>query len=245
MCIGPCIDELVKLGMITPEHAEASLERLQSLEDNKPTVGQALRYGALGALVGPVATGVGDAIKGRPIFTPAERGGKVIPFGRARGALSAAAAGALTGGALPFLRNRLDQSAEKRTLQQFMNEYQAAQAPKTAADKKEKEGDFSASYDPGNFKVSPYSGPMSYGPWILNSLLSSGDDSPLDVTIERKKSAGALTPVGATPQAKLTSAQNIAQPKVSGPSAPGGSIADIAKPRGYGMPAPGALKGTI
>lgn len=310
MRIGACIDELVKLGMITPEHAEASLERLQSLEDNKPTVGQALRYGALGALVGPLATGVGDVVKGRPIFTPAERGGKVIPFGRARGGLSAAAVGALTGGALPFLRNRLDQSAEKRTLRQFMNEYEAgskqAQAmpgglaekanktfsdfpakkldegesvehehtkshqlarsiamdhltedrgyykklkdveDKTAEDKKkEKDGDFSASYDPGNFRVSPYSGPLSYGPWILPSMLNGGDEQPLDVTVERKKSAGALTPVGATPQAKLTSAQNIAQPKVSGPSAPGGSIADVAKPRGYGMPIPGALKGTI
>jgi len=244
MRVAACIDELVKLGMITPAHAEASLERLQSLEETQPTAGQALRYGALGALAGPLATGVGDAVKGRPLFAPAERGGKAIPFGRTRGVLGAAAVGALTGGALPFLRNRLDQAAEKRTLQQFMNEYQAAQAQKTAAAKK-KEGDFSASYDPGSFRVSPYSGPLSYGPWILASMLNGGDDPSLDVTVERKKAAGALTPVGVTPQAKLTSAQNIGQPKVSGPSAPGGSIADIAKPRGYGMPMPGALKGTI
>lgn len=256
-------DELSKLGMITPQHAEASLERLQSLEDSQPTMGQALRYGLAGALAGPAATGISDAIKGQKIFRPAEVAGKTVPFGRGRAALASAAAGALTGGALPFLRNRLDRAAEMQTLRRFLQQpVEEKQAMRVKlegdavieVDKKGKslgkgnllkEGDFEASYDPGNFKVSPYSGPMSYGPWVLASLLSGGDDQPLDATIVRKKVAGALTPVGATPKARLTAGQNVAQPKVSGPSAPGGSIADIAKPRGFGVPMPGALKETI
>lgn len=252
MNLRSCIDELEKLGTITPEQAQASLDRLQQLEDRKPTVGQALRYGALGAVAGPTISASADLIRGNKPFKPAEVSGAPISHGRLRSAAGSALAGALTSGAIPLLRYQTDRGAEIRTLKRFLKEHQAAPPEKTAKakdePKKEKDADsamdFAASYDPGSFRTSQYSGPLSYGPWILPSLLPPGEDQPLDVTVERKKQAASLVPsITGTPKAKLTTAQKIGQPKMTSPSGP--SIADVAKPRGYGLPQPGALKGTI
>lgn len=256
MNIRSCFNELEKLGAISPEQAQASLDRLQQLEMSRPTVGQAARYGLLGAVAGPSIAGAADLVRGQTPFKGVEREGKTIPYGRPRGVGGAMLAGALTSGAIPFVRSSLDRASEKRTLKRFLKEHEHTKtaelvpAAKLRAKGKLKEKDadsamdFMASYDPGSFKVSPYSGPMSYGPWVLPSFIPYGEDKPLDVTVERKKHAASLTPtITGSPKAKLTTAQKVGQPKLTSPAGP--TIADVSKPRGFGLPLPGALKGTI
>jgi len=260
------IDELEKLGAITPEQARASYERVQQLEASKPTIGQALRYGALGAIAGPAASAIGDVVRGQLPFKPVEVGGKPVRFGRLRSGLGSAAAGAVMGGVAPLLRYHMDRAAEMATLRQFMQEYEQGQG-KTAArlklegdalievDKdgkslgkgpvpmKEKGSDAYVSYAPGDFVTSQFSGPLSYGPWILASGLA-GDDSTLEAPVVRKKQAASLMPTTpASPKTGLTAARKVGQPKLTAPGGP--SIADIAKPQGYGLPASGAKKGII
>jgi hypothetical protein len=249
------IDELEKLGAITPEQAEEALDRLEALERNKPTLGQVLRYSGLGAVAVPAITATSDIIRGQKPFKPVEVRGVPIRYGRLRAAAGSAVSGALTSGAIPLVRSHLDRAAEKRKLKQFLAEYEKGQLAKKAerAGKaieagKEKDGDllmnYEGSYDPGSFRVSQYSGPLSYGSLVLPSLLSQTPDQPLNVTVERKKQAASLIPaVTNSVKSKLTLAQKVGQPKLTNPAGP--SIADIAKPRGFGLPLPGALKGTI
>jgi hypothetical protein len=102
-------DELRKLGAISPDQARQSLDRLDTLEKNKPTAGQALRYGALGAGAGAL---------GKTISHTIEHG--KLPAGRALG--GAAAAGSVAMGALPLVRGVLDRHTEASTLRKFMNQ---------------------------------------------------------------------------------------------------------------------------
>lgn len=59
----------------------------------------------------------------------------------------------------------------------------------------------------------------------------------LNAPVETKQ-AGAITPSGLTPKARLSSSMRIGAPKVTSPSGP--SIGDIAKPKGFGQKLPGA-----
>jgi hypothetical protein len=109
---------------------------------------------------------------------------------------------------------------------------------------KEKDADFDyMPYGPGDFHQSEYGPTTGYGALMLASLLARGEDQPLDTTIRRKQAASLMPAGGASPKAKLTSAQGVALPKTTAPAGP--SIAEVSKPRGFGLPAPGALKGSI
>jgi hypothetical protein len=104
-------DELQKLGAISDEQAQHSLDRLETLEKNRSTVGQAARYGAVGAIAAPAIKAVGRAIEG----------GKKTGL---RGIAADAATGALGGSILPMARNALDRHSEKRTLKKYLHENQ-------------------------------------------------------------------------------------------------------------------------
>ena len=103
------VDELQKVGAISPEQARVSLNRLDSIEAEKPTVGQVARYGALGAGAGALSKGVSSMI---------EHGHMAAP----RALLGAGAAGAIGMGAVPLIRRAMDRHSEKSTLKKFMGQ---------------------------------------------------------------------------------------------------------------------------
>lgn len=103
-------NELVKLGAVSDEQARRSLDRLDQLDKNKPTMGQVGRYGALGAGAGALGHVVSRAIEG---------GARTVTK---RSALGAAAAGAIGMGAVPLVRGALDRHAEKKTLKSYLRQ---------------------------------------------------------------------------------------------------------------------------
>jgi hypothetical protein len=103
------LDELEKLGAISTDDARRSYDRLDTLEQNKPTLGQIGRYGALGAGAGALTKTLGNAIEH-----------KALPSARAAGA--GALAGAIGMGAVPLIRQKLDQRAEYGKLKKFMHQ---------------------------------------------------------------------------------------------------------------------------
>lgn len=128
------IDELDKLGAITDEQAQKSLERYETLEKRKPTLGQVGRYAALGAVAGPALHMGSNAIKGKALIDVAKNSaGKAVRFGRTRALGAEAARGAVASGAIPMIRDQLDRRAEANTLQQYLHENNI-ELPKTAAE---------------------------------------------------------------------------------------------------------------
>lgn len=116
-------DELAKVGAITDEQARASLDRLDTLERNRPTVQQVGRYATLGAVAGPAMSLAGNLIKKGPRGA-LDFGGKT-PL---RGLLGDAAKGAIGGGLVPLARNQLDRRAEIGTLRTFMKQHELPSA---------------------------------------------------------------------------------------------------------------------
>ena len=112
-------DELAKVGAISDEQARASLDRLDTLERNRPTVGQVGRYAGLGAIAGPAMSLAGNLIKKGPAGA-LDFGGKSA----LRGVLGDAAKGAIGGGLVPLARNQLDRHAEMGTLRTFMKQHE-------------------------------------------------------------------------------------------------------------------------
>lgn len=108
------VDELLKLGAISDEHAQKSLDRLDTLERNRPTLKQVGRYGAIGALAGPAISAVGNIIEKKPAF------------GGLRSIAAQAAKGSLSAGALPLVRTHLDRHAEIGTLKKYVKEREPA-----------------------------------------------------------------------------------------------------------------------
>src|SRR4051812_22970014 len=90
-------DELSKVGAISEEQARGSLDRLDTLERNKPALGQVGRYAGLGAVAGPAMSLAGNLIKKGPRGA-LDFGGKSV----ARGILGDAAKGAIGGGLVPL-----------------------------------------------------------------------------------------------------------------------------------------------
>lgn len=112
------LDELLKLGAISEEQARRSLDRLDTLEHNKPTVGQAGRYGVLGGATGAAIGGIGNLIEQGTVLKGA------TPKEKALSLASGAVKGVLAGGALPLARSHLDRRAELSTLRKYMQENQ-------------------------------------------------------------------------------------------------------------------------
>jgi hypothetical protein len=108
-----------KLGSITPEQAQKSLDQLDSLEKSKPTPGKIGRYAAVGAVSGPAISLMKATIQGKPYFKDATRLGQKL-----RHVAGESAAGAMTSGLIPIARHRMDQNAEKEKLRAFLHENQ-------------------------------------------------------------------------------------------------------------------------
>lgn len=112
--------EWIKSAAVSVDQARRSLDRLDTLERNKPTTGQVARYGGIGALGGAAAGAVGNIIE----HGSALKGDTL----KAKGLNLAASAakGAIGGGALPLLRAHSDRHAEMGTLRNFMNQDKVA-----------------------------------------------------------------------------------------------------------------------
>lgn len=106
----------MKLAEISEEQARGSLNRLDSLDRNKPTLKQVGRYATLGAAAAPIANLATNAIRGKPLLDAGTNIGKL------REVAGRAAGGAITGGAIPLLRSHLDRKAELGTLRRFVDE---------------------------------------------------------------------------------------------------------------------------
>lgn len=106
MNLRACLDELQKLGAISDDQAQSALDRLDMLERNKPTLGQAARYATLGAGTGSVAGSIGRLIEGKELT--------------GRGALAGAATGALLSGGVPLIQSHLNRKAEMGTLKRYL-----------------------------------------------------------------------------------------------------------------------------
>lgn len=112
-------DELAKVGAVSDEQARSSLDRLDTLERNRPTLHQVGRYAGLGAVAGPAMSLAGNLIKKGPKGA-LEFGGKSV----LRGVAGDAAKGAIGGGLVPLVRNQLDRRAEMGTLKSFMHQHE-------------------------------------------------------------------------------------------------------------------------
>jgi len=127
-----CLDELEKLGEsseISVEDARRSLDRLDTLERNRPTAKQVGRYAALGAVAGPAVGAVSNVIKGKsPLnFSTAEG------VSQLRGVLGESAKGALGMGAVPLVRGALDRQGEKKELRKFLEQEYRDHGPDAGA----------------------------------------------------------------------------------------------------------------
>lgn len=105
-----------KIAAVSEEQARGSLDRLDSLERNKPTLRQVGRYGTLGAIAAPIASIATNAIRGKPLLDAGTNISKL------REVAGRAAGGAITGGAIPLLRSHLDRKAELGTLRSYMDQ---------------------------------------------------------------------------------------------------------------------------
>lgn len=112
------LDELEKLGAVSPDQARRALDQLDALEQNKPDARAVARYGISGALTGAGISALGNIIEKKPI-------------GGLRGVGAMAMKGALGAGAVPLLQSHLDRRAQMGTLQQFIAQPEA----KVAAEK--------------------------------------------------------------------------------------------------------------
>jgi hypothetical protein len=110
--IGSFVDELAKLGAVSDEHAQRSLERLESLNKNRPTLGQVGRYGAIGAVAGPAIGALSNIVEKKP------------PLGSARAVAAQALKGGLSASAIPLARAHFDRRAELGTLNKYVSEHE-------------------------------------------------------------------------------------------------------------------------
>jgi len=102
-----------KKAAVSDEQAQSAINRLDTLERNKPTVRQAARYGTIGAVAGPAISMIGNKVSGKPLFS----GSSVH-----RALAGDAVKGSLAAGAIPMLRSHLDRRAEVGTLKNYLAE---------------------------------------------------------------------------------------------------------------------------
>lgn len=235
-------DELVKLGAVDATQARASLDRLESMEKSKPTLGQVGRYAGIGAITGPAVSAIGDVIRGeRPLAPASSMVGK--PGGTARSIAARAAVGALTSGAIPLVRGYLDREAEKSKLRQFVQDWQREHVGQEQHTPDAKLGAAKPKEKDSQFVTSQYSGPL--GPGGVTHLESYQGSAPIpSLRAPIVKSGAALIPKGGTPAARLALSKNVGQGvRATAPSFP--SLAQQSKPFGFGHVIPGAAKGGL
>jgi hypothetical protein len=111
-------EELAQLGAVTEgqlkvanevsnEEAERALQRLQHLEASGPTRGQLLRGAAVGAVTGPLASNVSKLISKGEFHSPREVAGQI-------------AGGLIMGTAVPLVKQKIESSAERATLKNYV-----------------------------------------------------------------------------------------------------------------------------
>jgi hypothetical protein len=104
----PAVPFLAKLAEVTREDASAALERLQQIEQSGPTRAQLIRGAAVGALTSPLASNVSKMISKGELHTPREIAGQV-------------AGGLIMGTAVPMMRRKVESTAERRTLRDYVD----------------------------------------------------------------------------------------------------------------------------
>jgi hypothetical protein len=110
-------DELMKLGAVSDTEAQAALNRLHTIERNKPTKSRVARYATFGALAAPVIAGVGNAVEGKNPLKGLSHVGKL------RHVMSHSAKGALATGVLPLIQQHFDRKGEKKVLHKYLAEH--------------------------------------------------------------------------------------------------------------------------
>lgn len=122
-----------KYAAVSPEQARRSLDRLDTLESNKPSWSQARRYAAIGGTGGVGIKAMGNVIENyHPSALPGVKG-KLLGLGQAavkgattgekvRSLASMGATGALGAGVIPLARSGTDRRHEVKTLRRFMRE---------------------------------------------------------------------------------------------------------------------------
>lgn len=236
-----CLTELVKIGTISQEQAERSYNRLETLERNKPTAPQVLRYGAIGAIAYPGVRVLENAISGKTLL---EGTGWKDKMRRVAGR---SIAGAVTSGAIPLLRTHFDRKAEVKHLTNYLQEHRAATGTPAVAPPAATPPTISP---PATAKVAAPRAYARYGRRAINSV-TGGLDPRMGTMLEQNAQQHAMgyvvqprernkvaAPV--TPQGRLSAAMRVGTPRLSAP--PGPSIAQVAKPVGYGRPLAGAKK---
>lgn len=257
---GSALAELVKLGEIEPHEARRTLDRLENLEQRRPTADQALRYGTIGAIAGPIIGAAGDLIAGKKPFGAGFRIGaqgleRTTKKQIAKNIASDSMKGMIGAGAIPLAQNALDQHAERGKLNRFMQEYEAVQrqAPAPEVPQVIKAGGVGQG---ASMTTSEYSGPTGYGSFNLVSGLPNKAVPGLQSVVEKKAAMGILMPTGKTPSQRLQSAKEIGTAAHNKP--PGPSIDQIAgrvqppafkapgmpKLPGWGKPATATTKAT-
>jgi hypothetical protein len=119
--IGAVTDSLSgKFAAISDDQALASLNRLESIEQTKPTLRQVGRYATLGAVAAPLAGAASNLMRGKPTLEG------IGTLGKLREGVAKGIGGAITGGAVPLVRSHLDQKAEVGTLKQYLRQQEGA-----------------------------------------------------------------------------------------------------------------------
>jgi hypothetical protein len=139
---------------VSQERAQRAMDRLNGMEDTKPTLGQVGRYAGIGGLGGSAIKALGNVIEGYKKPTTPGLKGQLLAVGKAavkgdtnkavasriRSVASTGVTGALGAGVLPLARTGTDRSAERRVLRKYINQYEpnglqmpAAASPRTSA----------------------------------------------------------------------------------------------------------------
>lgn len=114
-----------KVAAVSDQEAEHSLQRLEQLEASRPTPRQAGRYAVIGATAGPLLRMATNKVRGKPLL----EFGQAPGVGALRGVAADALGGAVMGGAVPLVRNSLDQRAEVGRLKAYLAGHEAPHQP--------------------------------------------------------------------------------------------------------------------
>ena len=109
------IEALPQKNDVSREEAQYALQRLNRLEESKPTRGQIARGAMVGSVVGPIAGLTSRAITGsKALNAPVFQG--------ARGLAAMAGHGAVFGGLMPAISSRIERESEKSKLRKFLGQ---------------------------------------------------------------------------------------------------------------------------
>lgn len=103
---------------ISENEAGYSLQRLKRLEQGRPTADQLGRGAAVGAAVGPLASLAFRTIAGKSVRPVTDQ--TFLP--KLRQVAAQAGHGAIFGGAMPAVTNKLEREAEKSKLRKFLGQ---------------------------------------------------------------------------------------------------------------------------